>query len=1031
MNKNLLNTLLRLFAIIVQSDGLTEQNKLLVKNFLSQQFNESTAAEFLKVFISFVNQDAQRDEHQSIIALCSSVNNELTYEQKLFILIRVIELAFADNKVSMLEVKNIVLAAKHLNIEYREYQNIYSFITTNSPIHLDPSSILKNISLDENTAGQLLTEDDNPGDYLSVLHVVSANMFIMRYIGSSDIYLNGQLVKPTFVYILKKGSVVRANRIDPVYYSDVVDHFLHSTRGENLVFEARNVSYRFPTGAWGLNNVNIVEESGKMVAIMGGSGAGKSTLLSVINGTNRPTQGSVTINGVSIHDKPAELEGVIGFVAQEDMLIEELTVYQNLYFNAELCFSYKTPEELDTLVVQTLTELGLIETRDLRVGDPLKDNNISGGQRKRLNIALELIREPSILFVDEPTSGLSSRDSENVMDLLKELAHKGKLVFVVIHQPSSDIFKLFDRLVLMDKGGYPVYYGNPIEGVRYFRRENDYVNSEQVECGECGNITPEQIFTILEARVIDEFGNTTKERKIAPRQWHDLMMEKQFKLPKPKQAYDAVENIINIPSGLRQFQVFVKRDVLAKLANRSFMTISLLIAPVLALVISFLLKSMPLDNYDAGDYYLQYNDDLPVYIFVSILIALFIGMIISSEQILQDRKIRKREQFLNLSKRSYLLSKICVLLGVTLFQMLVYTLIGNSIIEIKGLTLEYWFMLFTVAGFAVLLGLNISATFDSAVSIYLLIPILLIPQIVLSGAMVNFYKLNPVVGNIKVTPAVSDFFAARWAYEGLAVRQYKSNEFKRRFFTLDQAMSNARFKTDYLLPELENRLEFASQNYRNPDKKEQVEKNLRIVRRNIEDEFKAFNNVKPEYVNYVERLNMKRFNAQVARDVEKVIGKIRASRLRVIDNARKLKEEAIKRNRKNGVNLDSLERLHTNNYLNYIVTNAMISRSLIEYEGELVRITEPIYQKPDPDRFPLNYREHFYSPSKLFMGISFDTYWFNAWVIWAMTLLLYVTLYYETFRWLIRKSGVLVRRLRRNIHNRRVARQRLAALKKR
>lgn len=88
------------------------------------------------------------------------------------------------------------------------------------------------------------------------------------------------------------------------------------------------------------------------------------------------------------------------------------------------------------------------EKKDLKVRSPFS-KIISGGQRKRLNIALELIREPSILFVDEPTSGLSSRDSENVMDLLRELALKGKLVFIVIHQPSSDIFKLFDNVVIL------------------------------------------------------------------------------------------------------------------------------------------------------------------------------------------------------------------------------------------------------------------------------------------------------------------------------------------------------------------------------------------------------------------------------------------------------------------------------------------------------------------------------------------------------------------------------------------------------
>ncbi len=95
---------------------------------------------------------------------------------------------------------------------------------------------------------------------------------------------------------------------------------------------------------------------------------------------------------------------------------------------------------------------------------------ISGGQRKRLNIALELIREPSVLFVDEPTSGLSSRDSENMMDLLRELALKGKLVFVVIHQPSSEIYKMFDKIIFLDIGGYMIYYGNPVEAVMYFKK---------------------------------------------------------------------------------------------------------------------------------------------------------------------------------------------------------------------------------------------------------------------------------------------------------------------------------------------------------------------------------------------------------------------------------------------------------------------------------------------------------------------------------------------------------------------------------
>mgnify|MGYP001552146944 CR=1 FL=1 len=167
----------------------------------------------------------------------------------------------------------------------------------------------------------------------------------------------------------------------------------------------------------------------------------------------------------------------------------------------------------------------LYETKDLKVGSPL-EKTISGGQRKRVNIALELIREPSILFVDEPTSGLSSRDSENIMDLLKELALRGKLIFVVIHQPSSDIFKMFDKLLILDVGGYPIYYGNPVEAVVYFREATKLVDKQTGSCSECGNVNAEQIFNIIETKIVDEYGRQTQQRKITPETWTQIYKQK-------------------------------------------------------------------------------------------------------------------------------------------------------------------------------------------------------------------------------------------------------------------------------------------------------------------------------------------------------------------------------------------------------------------------------------------------------------------------------------------------------------------------
>ena len=151
--------------------------------------------------------------------------------------------------------------------------------------------------------------------------------------------------------------------------------------------------------------------------------------------------------------------------------------------------------------------------RDLKVGNPL-NKVISGGQRKRLNIALELIREPTILFVDEPTSGLSSVDAEVVMNMLKEQTYKGRLVIITIHQPGSDIYKMFDRIMIIDKGGYMIFYGNPTEAVIWFKTRANHANAYEDQCIACGNVNTDQLLQIIEAKVVNEYGKPTHIRRL-------------------------------------------------------------------------------------------------------------------------------------------------------------------------------------------------------------------------------------------------------------------------------------------------------------------------------------------------------------------------------------------------------------------------------------------------------------------------------------------------------------------------------------
>ncbi len=190
------------------------------------------------------------------------------------------------------------------------------------------------------------------------------------------------------------------------------------------------------------------------------------------------------------------------------------------------------------------------------------------------------------------------------------------------------------------------------------------------------------------------------------------------------------------------------------------MVINLLEAPLLAFILAFIVRYYNSDDTILSGYVFSKNPNLPAYLFMSIIVALFMGLTVSAEEIIRDRKILKREAFLHLSRSSYIFSKISILVFLSAIQTLTFVLVGNYILEIKGMFLHHWFIFFTTACFANLLGLNISSGFDSAVTIYILIPLLLIPHLILSGVVVKFDKLNPVVGNTETVPVAGDLMAS-------------------------------------------------------------------------------------------------------------------------------------------------------------------------------------------------------------------------------------------------------------------------------
>lgn len=1014
MSEEILKALMHLFAIIAKQDeGVVSNEREYVVNFLTQQLNDEAVKEYINLFeehAGLLDKEEETEEDGKpkkpkltsvkdsvkILGICKKINKTLTQKQKIVVLVRLYELINADRKFSEQRMAIINTVAEVFKLTKEEMTDIESFVVNNEPKALDYSSILTIHDKKEVGENCKHISTEALDGYIYILQIKSVDLYFLRYTGNEDIFLNGLPINNRRIYLFASGSSIKLPKGKPIYYTDVVAHYLADSTSIRISYKVDNLGYKFKTGGIGLRDISFSEGHGKLIGIMGASGAGKTTLLNVLAGIEAPTSGNIYINGVDFHNEKEKLEGVIGVIPQDDLLIEELTVFQNLYYNAKLCFKDKSEEELVELVHKTLNNLGLYERKDLKVGTPL-NKMISGGQRKRLNIALELIREPSILFVDEPTSGLSSRDSENVMDLLRELTLKGKLIFVVIHQPSSDIYKMFDNMMILDTGGYMIYYGNPVEAVMYFKRIDMQINSDLGECPTCGNVNPELIFNIIEAKVVDEFGRYTPTRKVSPPKWEGYFNEN-IKLTSVPDETNPPPKSLNIPSRLKQFLIYTTRDFLSKISNTQYIILNLLETPVLAFILAFVIRYISDPN--SNIYIFRENENIPIYIFMSLIVALFVGLTVSAEEIFRDRKILKREAFLNLSRSSYLFSKISILVVLSAIQSIAFILIANSILDIRGMYFDYWLVLFSTAVFANLLGLNISATFNSAVTIYIVIPLIMIPMMVLSGAMFTFEKLNRAVGSINKVPLIAEFMVTKWGYEALVVHQFKDNEFEKQIYPFEKIEQNANYKTVYYIPELQKRLNDCiqlSEKKNDPQTKLIFDDNLAVIRKAI---YKETQRESPDvaFELKIEDLTTEKFTSDIGFITLGYLEQLNEHYAKIFDAASQKRDAIINywKNKYKGL-YDAKRRAYHNESIADLATKTFEKNKILQYQDELVQQFDPIYRDPIPNHI-LDFRSHFLAPQKHFLGKFFDTFWFNVSVIWLMTVLLYITLYYESLK---------------------------------
>ncbi len=601
---------------------------------------------------------------------------------------------------------------------------------------------------------------------------------------------NKKIETPTQIYINTDTITINKRNFRINNFLDLVE----------IPFEVEQIQFMdirhiFKDNNVGIDGVSFEVGKGELCAILGQSGCGKSTLLKCIGAQIIPTYGGMIIDGKNVYNNISYFTQYIGFVPQEDLLFSNLTVYENLLYRGQLQMPKISREHLNQKINNILTQTNLIMRKSSLVGDE-KRNFLSGGERKRLNIALELLFEPTIIICDEPTSGLSSSDSEQIIDMLKELTSRGKIVVITIHQPNSGIFEKFDKVLLMDNGGKQIFFGKTEKAFSYFDQELNHITIKKKEILKKYNLKmPEYMYDIIEYPEYKENGdvsyiqvnqNINIKRKFPADYWRDKFKRKMLfdlmQINPRKEKNTGVSNLnarkkLDIQAHFVQLKSYFMRNLFTKMRNKSNMFITFGEAPLLAFLISFILRLAP----NSGSYSYYKNVNISIYLFMSVIVFIFLGLSSGIEEILSERKNILREKMLNFKMRYYLITKTFTLSLFAFIQVLLYHFVCSFILQIKGVFLPSLIYFFTASFVGFSSGLLASCFIHNSKAVINILPIILIPQIIFGGAIVQFEKMNKelTISQTNPIPEIVQVIPSRWLFEGIFVAYAKKNNYEK------------------------------------------------------------------------------------------------------------------------------------------------------------------------------------------------------------------------------------------------------------
>lgn len=717
--------------------------------------------------------------------------------------------------------RDLRLRAQEFGGQFRLEGSRNTYLVSNKPELLDEGDIL----LSEETDGEILLRIEcNYAQKTGVLEVLKSSRPI--YIGQIPVRDRINLNDGDTI-TLGEGQYLRC------HFSDRI---IEEERNTIRQIEVRELSHRFDGRDTAQDGVSFIARRGEMICVMGPSGCGKSTLLRILGGQLKPKGGEMLMNSLPLYANLKNLTPYIAYIPQEDAFDPLLKVQENLDFSVAVRCPHLKSEDRRKRVDAKLAELGLVDLRERLAGTP-QQKFLSGGERKRLNAGLDMIGISDVYLFDEPTSGLSSKDSEHVLEIIRSLA-RNKIVIISIHQPSSRLLAMFDKALLLDKGGKMAYFGTPAGMLEYFWRiyHTETGHAGDADSAVPDSLTPDFVFDVLETPLRDISGDVIQERsadghlvaarRFPPNFWRDayqrhLIMESMAK----QQLSPGATNVITRPKRedsqtmtrnrrapkppkhtFREesilFATLLKRAFLSKLRNRTNLLTTLLEAPLLAYLISSVLKYSEESNYTFATAF-----HIPTYLFMSLVVAMFLGLTNSADEIIRDRHTLNRERNHNLRTFYYLSGKIFALAAFALVQCVIYLMIGNWVLEIRDMFLIHLWWMFLTSLTGVCLGLFISSIVTDNRTAVNAIPLILIPQIILGGALIKYEEMNKNLdlvysvgkwlkkgeeenaSKLKV-PFICQFMPLRWSYEGVIIAQSKLNPLTRNQDFLDERIQS-------------------------------------------------------------------------------------------------------------------------------------------------------------------------------------------------------------------------------------------------